>query len=93
MDRPEDKRRSWAIYLALAVITFAVFSRVLGNGFVNFDDGTYVTENPMLQNGLTSSTVVWAFSTGYATNWHPLTWISTLPLTISFMALNPRVIT
>ena len=88
MDRPEDNRQSWAIYLALAVITFAVFSRVLGNGFVNFDDGTYVTENPMLQNGLTTSTVAWAFSTGYATNWHPLTWISHL-LDFQLYGLEP----
>ncbi len=88
MECPEDNRRSWAIYLALAVITFAVFSRVLGNGFINFDDIPYVTENPMLQNGLTPSTVVWAFTTDYATNWHPLTWISHL-LDYQFYGLKP----
>src|SRR3984957_8649015 len=78
MDCAENNRRSWVIYLALGLITFAVFSQILRNGFVNFDDGIYVTENPMLQNGFTFSTLTWAFTTAYATNWHPLTWISHL---------------
>jgi len=45
-------------------------------GFVRFDDPTYVTENPHIVNGVTWSTIQWAFSSGYGANWHPVTWLS-----------------
>ena len=43
---------------------------------MNFDDGTYVVENIHIQSGLTWSSLKWAFTTGHAANWHPLTWLS-----------------
>ncbi len=76
MDRTEENRRSRMICAALMVVTFALFCPILGNNFINFDDGTYVTENPMVQNGLTPASLSWAFTSGYGSNWHPLTWIS-----------------
>ena len=36
----------------------------------------YVTHNPHVTGGLTWGNVGWAFRTGYASNWHPLTWLS-----------------
>lgn len=62
--------------LLLAVATIGVYSHTLSNPFVNFDDPGYVTENPVVQRGLTSDTVLWAFSTTTEANWHPLTWLS-----------------
>ena len=53
-----------------------VFSRAIGNDFVNYDDPVYVTENPRVQAGLTPEGIRWALTTGAAANWHPLTWIS-----------------
>jgi Flp pilus assembly protein TadD len=44
--------------------------------FVSLDDPTYVSENPHVKGGLTWSGVVWAFTSGRAANWHPLTWLS-----------------
>src|SRR5208282_2884117 len=44
--------------------------------FLNFDDQVYVTENPQVRAGLTWNTVVWAFHTPEAFDWHPLTWLS-----------------
>jgi protein O-mannosyl-transferase len=35
-----------------------------------------VTENPVVQAGLTWGGVEWAFTTWHASNWHPLTWLS-----------------
>ena len=46
------------------------------NGFVSFDDGTYVTANTHVQGGLTWEGLEWAFQTSTASNWHPLTWLS-----------------
>ncbi len=45
-------------------------------GFVNLDDQVYVTGNPHVNRGVTAAGVKWAFETGYAANWHPLTWLS-----------------
>jgi len=45
---------------------------------VNWDDPTYITENPMVLRGLSTSTVWWALTTGHSPYWHPLTWLSHL---------------
>lgn len=60
--------------LALAVI--ALFWPALQGGFVNYDDPDYLTANAHVQAGLTWAGVKWAFTTGHASNWHPLTWLS-----------------
>ena len=60
----------------LAALTFVVYSRALRNGFIDYDDRAYITENSHVRAGLTLDTVRWAFSTYTAGNWHPLTWIS-----------------
>src|ERR1051326_3686929 len=62
--------------LLLAVVTFAVYLPALRNDFVNYDDADYVTANSHVQNGLTLENIKWAFTTGHASNWHPITWLS-----------------
>ena len=62
--------------VALAVATIAVYSPVLGLGFVKWDDQHYVTGNSHVRNGLNWNTVRWAFTSTEASNWHPLTWLS-----------------
>src|SRR5436309_9224284 len=64
------------ISLVLAIATAAVFARVGGFEFVNYDDPDYVTSNSHVKGGLNLENVKWAFQTGHASNWHPLTWIS-----------------
>ncbi len=64
------------IYIALAVVTLAVYWQVRQFDFVNFDDVVYVKENLHVQSGLTLDSVTWAFSTTHAEFWHPLTWLS-----------------
>jgi tetratricopeptide (TPR) repeat protein len=58
------------------MIVFFIFGRTLWYGFVNFDDGDYFSSNYHVRAGLTWKGVLWAFQTGYASNWHPLTWLS-----------------
>jgi len=65
-----------ALALALALVTFFSFRGVLDDDFVSYDDPDYVTANAQVQAGLTLTSFDWAFSTGYAGNWHPLTWLS-----------------
>jgi tetratricopeptide (TPR) repeat protein len=64
------------VCLVLALMTLAIYWPITGNNFVNFDDQQYVTANPHITSGLTWTNVVWAFQSGEAANWHPLTWIS-----------------
>ena len=54
----------------------AVYSPVTQNGFLNYDDDTYITINPHVKAGLTRQTVKWAFTTFDAANYHPVTWLS-----------------
>lgn len=62
--------------LFLALVTLALYWPVTGFGFVNFDDNKYVTDNPWVQNGFTCRSIIWAFTTHHASNWHPVTWLS-----------------
>ena len=62
--------------LFLVAIVVAVYAGVWSYGFVNFDDPRYVIENPHVASGLSWANVGWAFTTGYAANWHPITWLS-----------------
>lgn len=69
-------RRLALLGLALALLVFAAYGGVARNGFVDYDDPDYITDNPHVRAGLTLETVAWAFRTGYHANWHPLTWLS-----------------
>ena len=60
----------------LAVITFLLYSPSLRHEFVNFDDDEYIINNPHIQHGLNWGMVKWAFTSVYASNWHPVTWLS-----------------
>jgi protein O-mannosyl-transferase len=62
--------------LLLVLATLALYQRSLHNGFVNYDDPTYVTSNPHVLQGLSWSNIAWAFRSNVAGHWHPLTVIS-----------------
>jgi Tfp pilus assembly protein PilF len=76
MAKNSNKNRSLLICLALMVVTIAVYCQVYSFEFIDYDDPDYVYENPNIQAGLTLKAVEWAFTAGYAANWHPLTWLS-----------------
>jgi Flp pilus assembly protein TadD len=64
------------ILFGLAIVTFGIYAQLIGHRFITLDDPTYIQENPMVNRGVTLAGVAWAFSTFYAGNWHPVTWIS-----------------
>ena len=69
--------RHWlaAAFVALAVI--CVFGRTIGHDFINYDDPAYVTNNPIVKDGVSVQNVRLAMSaTGETNLWHPLTWVS-----------------
>jgi protein O-mannosyl-transferase len=53
-----------------------LYSSVRHHEFLDFDDSQYVTKNIHVSTGLKLGNIVWAFTTFYAANWHPLTWLS-----------------
>ena len=69
-------QRNTALGFVLVVITVALYFRVNGYPFVNYDDTLYVTQNLQVQDGLTWNTLRWAFTTYHVGTWHPLTWLS-----------------
>jgi protein O-mannosyl-transferase len=70
------ERADFLILLGLAVVTFGIYAQLIGHRFITLDDPTYIYENPMVNRGVTLAGLAWAFTTFYAGNWHPLTWIS-----------------
>ncbi len=76
------------IALLLALVTLAIYLPVLHDGFVNFDDDDYVTNNRVVKNGLTPAGIHWAFTTFHSANWHPVTWLSHM-LDCQLFGLNP----
>ena len=64
------------ICLLLVAATLIVYAQTAHFSFVGFDDNLYVTENKQVQAGVTAGGIRWAFTSGYASNWHPATWLS-----------------
>jgi hypothetical protein len=64
------------IALSLAILTIVVFAQIGSHDFVDLDDTGYVVENTHVTTGLNAANVEWAMTSGYAANWHPLTWMS-----------------
>ena len=75
-------------FLVLALFVVGIYAVTLGHDFTNFDDDVYVTKNTQVQAGLTSDGIKWAMTTGYGSNWFPLTWMS-LMLDATLFGLEP----
>jgi len=73
---PTPRRHVWLVAIGLAAVTLAIYGQTLQFQFVSWDDPDYIYENSHIAQGVTMASVKWAFSSGYAGNWHPLTWIS-----------------
>jgi Tfp pilus assembly protein PilF len=81
-------RKRCLIGICLSVLVLVSYWGVVGNGFINYDDPVYVTENRHVQGGLGLGGVIWAYSATEASNWHPLTWLS-LMLDRELFGMNP----
>jgi tetratricopeptide (TPR) repeat protein len=67
---------AWGICLLLIAATALVYGQTVGFGFVTYDDGAYVYENPQIAPGLSLRGLKWAFTRIHDINWHPLTTLS-----------------
>jgi protein O-mannosyl-transferase len=89
MERTNNARNALLAGVLLVAVTLAAYWPVLQNGFVSYDDRTYVTENPHMLGGMTRANVAWALRTAHAGNWHPVTWLSHL-LDVQLFGLKAR---
>lgn len=64
------------VYLFLFVTTLLVYGQTGGFAFLSFDDSQGLLGNPQVREGFSWGGVAWAFTTGYASNWFPVTWFS-----------------
>jgi tetratricopeptide (TPR) repeat protein len=76
MKQERNKLYVISICIVLVLATIIAYEPVRLNGFVNYDDDVYVTENPNVNKGITGKSILWAFATSHCNNWHPLTWLS-----------------
>ncbi len=65
-----------AVCIVLVLAVLAVFGQTAGFEFVDYDDGLYVYENPVVAKGLTLNGAAWALTYGGIGHWHPLTWLT-----------------
>jgi len=83
-----NRARTLVVATILVSSVILVFWPALGHEFLNYDDDIYVTENPQVTRGLSGAGFVWAWTSGHAANWHPLTWLSHM-LDVSVFGLSP----
>jgi protein O-mannosyl-transferase len=76
LEESRQKRLIFGLCLLLIAAVAAVYVRVGGFYFVDYDDPFYVPRNPQVLAGLTLDGVKWAFTTMHAGNWIPLVWLS-----------------
>ncbi len=81
-------RQAMLLALLLALSGACVWWPVVRNDFVDYDDKEYVTDNALVNGGLTWSGVGRAMTTFQSSNWHPLTWISHMA-DVSLFGLEP----
>ena len=89
MGKPGAGRsRPIPILVLLSLLTVGTLWPVVRSEFVAFDDPVYILQNPQVMAGLTWSGIGWALTSGYAANWHPLTWLSHMT-DVSLFGRNP----
>ncbi len=83
-----NRYRKILICLLLGAATIIVYWQVKGFDFITLDDRQYILENDALIHATIADGIKWAFTTFYASNWHPLTWISHMT-DVRIFGLNP----
>jgi len=72
---PRGSRLRFGLGLVAALSTFTVFLPALGNGFIDWDDGSLLLRNPWYR-GLGPANLAWMVTTVRMGHWMPLNWLS-----------------
>ena len=86
--RRADRTASFAVAAGLVLLVAAIYGQSARFDSLDFDDQEYVYANEHVSEGLSVSSIAWAFTAFHAANWHPLTWISHM-LDVQLFGLDP----
>ena len=75
MARGRSARSPW-VAAGLVAAVLAIYAQTFRFGTAQSDDLLYLSDNGVVQAGLSLRGVAWSFTSHYAANWHPLTWLS-----------------
>lgn len=83
-------RREQVLLLSLLLVlaTAVLYEPALHNGFVNYDDPSYIMDNVHVRQGLTWGNIAWSFHAVVAGHWHPVT-LMTHMADVQLFGLNP----
>lgn len=82
-------QRTTFFICVLTLLTIAAFLPLRDNGFISIDDNSYLTQNPVVLQGLSWDGVKWAFTSFHQGNWTPLTWISHMAV-VELFGMSPQ---
>ncbi len=88
MNSSKKQHVVFLISAAIVAATLVAYEPIRHNGFVTYDDGKYIYENPMITGGISQQSLGEAFTKPHFFMWHPLTTISHM-LDCQFFGLNP----
>ncbi len=75
-------------YVAFIIVaSFIPYWPIASHDFVSYDDLYYIVDNPLVNGGITCTTILTSFTTLTQGHWHPLTWISH-QLDVSLFGMN-----
>ena len=83
-----QKHAEILIYAGLIVATLIAYEPIRHNGFVNYDDNSYILDNAQVKSGITWESLGQAFTKPHFYMWHPLTTLSHM-LDYQLFGLNP----
>lgn len=84
----DSSKIAFGIIIFLFVSILAIYWQTRDHAFIEYDDQVYLLENPHVRSGLSLENIQWAFTSEYAANWHPVTWISHM-LDVELFGMNP----
>ncbi len=70
------KNYTYIIAIFLIVASLVAFGRIVGNGFINYDEELYITKNDHIKSDFNAENIKWAITAVVCSNWHPLTLFS-----------------
>ena len=80
--------KTWTCIL-LVFVTIGIYYQTSNHHFINYDDPSYIIDNPHVNTGLNVNNIAWAFTSIHSSNWHPLTWLSHM-LDVQLFGLDPK---
>lgn len=63
-------------YAALLALTVVAYLPVWRNGYIDYDDPQYITDNPQVLRGFTAEGLRWAWDNNDTPYWQPVSWLS-----------------